>query len=338
MEDIKGKKGKNKKCKQIKSDEMGKLTNDPKNKGNKMKQFLRTVKANNSFNLKGPRSSKGMKMSEADKDLVEAVNSEVKDLNIESKPSTTSTSESYNINSASSSNFNTRTYTVCDNIFDTDSHAAPPNTQIERDNSVLEFKEENLNTSSQTKNGEEDVLQLEKGLTFLQLSQEQTENDDATALPSIHSSLTYCNRIKSRTYSLDQNLLYRRQSWSQSEEQLHVVGKLPLERKRSFFRKRLDKFLKNTSDVFKKKSYTSEFTGPSILSFISTTSDGTDKNQSISISSDESNSCTATNSQCSLVESQLGEQSTSVVSSVGSFGDSHSFYSSHPRFFESTSR
>ncbi|KAL4717546.1 hypothetical protein ACJJTC_000695 [Scirpophaga incertulas] len=62
------------------------------------------------------------------------------------------------------------------------------------------------------------------------------------------------NTTRERKFSLDQTMLSRRKSFSQSEQDLHSIGKSPLERKSSFFRKKLDSFFKNTSEIFKRQS------------------------------------------------------------------------------------
>lgn len=57
---------------------------------------------------------------------------------------------------------------------------------------------------------------------------------------------------RERKLSLDQTMLTRR--ISQSELDLHSIGKSPLERKSSFFKKKLDSFLKNTTEIFKRQA------------------------------------------------------------------------------------
>lgn len=55
---------------------------------------------------------------------------------------------------------------------------------------------------------------------------------------------------RERKLSLDQTMLTRR--ISQSELDLHSIGKSPLERKSSFFKKKMDSFFKNTTEIFKR--------------------------------------------------------------------------------------
>lgn len=57
---------------------------------------------------------------------------------------------------------------------------------------------------------------------------------------------------RERKLSLDQTMLTRR--ISQSELDLHSIGKSPLERKSSFFKKKMESFLKNTTEIFKRQS------------------------------------------------------------------------------------
>ncbi|CAH2035556.1 unnamed protein product, partial [Iphiclides podalirius] len=61
---------------------------------------------------------------------------------------------------------------------------------------------------------------------------------------------------KERKLSLDQTMLSRREGLSQSEMDLHSIGKSPLERKSSFFRKKMDSFLRNTTEIFRRQSQT----------------------------------------------------------------------------------
>lgn len=85
------------------------------------------------------------------------------------------------------------------------------------------------------------------------------ESSAVTPLPTDNSGVRY----RDRKLSLDQTMLTRRDGLSQSEMDLHSLGKLPLERKSSFFRKKMDSFLKNTTEIFKRQSLGSK-TFPSV--------------------------------------------------------------------------
>ncbi|OWR43740.1 hypothetical protein KGM_203310 [Danaus plexippus plexippus] len=61
-------------------------------------------------------------------------------------------------------------------------------------------------------------------------------------------------KLLDRKLSLDQSILSRRQGFSQSELDLHSLGKSPLERKVSFFRKKMDSFVRNTTEMFKRQN------------------------------------------------------------------------------------
>lgn len=65
-------------------------------------------------------------------------------------------------------------------------------------------------------------------------------------------------KTRERKLSLDHTMLTRREGLSQSEMDLHSIGKSPLERKSSFFRKKMDSFLKNTTEIFKRQSLSSK--------------------------------------------------------------------------------
>ncbi|XP_047523958.1 uncharacterized protein LOC125062229 [Pieris napi] len=73
---------------------------------------------------------------------------------------------------------------------------------------------------------------------------------DARCMSEILNSLP--STLRTRKMSLDQSVLDRR--FTQSELDLHSCGKLPLERKSSFFRKKMGSFLRNTTHLFRKQS------------------------------------------------------------------------------------
>ncbi|XP_073951724.1 uncharacterized protein isoform X2 [Choristoneura fumiferana] len=65
-------------------------------------------------------------------------------------------------------------------------------------------------------------------------------------------------KTRERKLSLDHTMLTRREGLSQSDMDLHSIGKSPLERKSSFFRKKMDSFLRNTTEIFKRQSLSSK--------------------------------------------------------------------------------
>lgn len=59
---------------------------------------------------------------------------------------------------------------------------------------------------------------------------------------------------RERKLSLDHTILSRQDGFSQSELDLHSIGKSPLERKSSFFRKKMDSFVRNTTEMFRRQN------------------------------------------------------------------------------------
>lgn len=78
------------------------------------------------------------------------------------------------------------------------------------------------------------------------------ENPDSEIQKDPENKKILLVKGRDRKLSLDQTMLTRR--ISQSELDLHSIGKSPLERKSSFFKKKMDSFLKNTTEIFKRQS------------------------------------------------------------------------------------
>lgn len=78
----------------------------------------------------------------------------------------------------------------------------------------------------------------------------ETQDVETQKDPGNKNILLLKNR--ERKLSLDQTMLTRR--ISQSDLDLHSIGKSPLERKSSFFKKKMENFLKNTTEIFKRQS------------------------------------------------------------------------------------
>lgn len=88
-------------------------------------------------------------------------------------------------------------------------------------------------------------------------AQTKTNRDDFCFKRDINNRIRNGNtieNIRDRKLSLDHSMLSRREGLSQSELDLHSMGKLPLERKSSFFRKTMDSFVRNTTEMFKKQN------------------------------------------------------------------------------------
>ncbi|KOB79155.1 Uncharacterized protein OBRU01_00911 [Operophtera brumata] len=93
--------------------------------------------------------------------------------------------------------------------------------------------------------------------------------EDDGSVPSSPAALTSPTenagvRSRDRKLSFDHTMLLRREGLSQSEVDLHFMGKSPLVRKSSFFRRKMESFLKNTTEIFKRQSQTSKTTTSSL--------------------------------------------------------------------------
>lgn len=100
-------------------------------------------------------------------------------------------------------------------------------------NEISKVQEESLQNSQETERIPEETPDVK--------AQKDPENKN---IPLVKN--------RDRKLSLDQTMLSRRVS--QSELDLHSIGKSPLERKSSFFKKKMDSFLKNTTEIFKRQS------------------------------------------------------------------------------------
>lgn len=226
-------------------------------KENIKKEFLRTVKISNSFRVKGPRATTVIINSMNDSDHVcETINSNVSHHNNDTVVEDIVSTDTMTPGEIIENNINIQSDAVQDAALsnipkDLNEETNQKDVDVPIIIDYIENKEESPETDSNV-NIDDNLSKVNLTCDSHSTSEiyERDEKDLATALPDLR--LTVPNR--NRKYSLDNTLLSRRQSWSQSEIDLHSVGKSPLERKSSFFRKRLDRFLKNTSEIFKKSS------------------------------------------------------------------------------------
>ncbi|GBP94103.1 hypothetical protein EVAR_69929_1 [Eumeta japonica] len=218
----------------------------------KIKEMLKIVKINSSFRLKGPRGTK----------VITDNLSDIADNNLILESSTRN-----NVMDAPSVNevYDTGSYSDNDSVLEqmyanTDEDNVCENYEIinpiasNEDSLQITTSNDNENETLVENYGEsDDTVDCLKSQLHVpeEAIPEHSERDATSTLPRVKSQLS-CER--SRKMSLDQTILNRRKSWSQSELDLHSVGKSPLERKSSFFRKKLDNFFKNTSEIFKKQS------------------------------------------------------------------------------------
>ncbi|XP_013184915.1 uncharacterized protein LOC106130581 isoform X2 [Amyelois transitella] len=193
----------------------------------KIKEILRTVKMNSSMRIKAPRGSRVMQNKDFnDNDEFDDPCSEtVADSPSAMNPVLTDKSDIVEVTN--------------------DNCVTNENVTLVRSNSegslaVVDKKDDN-------KDGYANAAEIHG---------EDSVKSDLRTIPVIKATLVDCPKItnRDRKLSLDQTMWPRRQSLSQSEIDLHSIGKSPLERKSSFFRKKMDSFLKNTTEIFKKQS------------------------------------------------------------------------------------
>ncbi|CAG9781805.1 unnamed protein product [Diatraea saccharalis] len=213
----------------------------------KIKEILRNVKMNSSMRLKAPKGSKIMQNKDFNDDFDENCNSD-------EPPASATNVEIVNL---VPENFNEK---CCDDI------EKPPNGDIVDDsNNSEESKEINETKSDNVPKiivneliGNENIIQADEEIVISENGNKKISNDELKRTISVEPTLVKekLNHIQTRErkLSLDQTMLNRRDSFSQSELDLHSIGKSPLERKSSFFRKKLENFIKNTSEVFKRQS------------------------------------------------------------------------------------
>lgn len=205
----------------------------------KIREILRTVKMNSSMRIKAPRGSKVMQNKDFNdnEDIFEDTISVEGQDGIE-PPSATNTV------------LNT----------EVDGNVVPikncVNNKINSNTDVVETEfSENDKVYVETS-----VIHKSKSLEGLETC---AEDDSVTpSIPAVLASPTENAGVRSRDrkLSLDHTMLSRREGLSQSEVDLHSIGKSPLERKSSFFRKKMDSFLKNTTEIFKRQSLSSKTT------------------------------------------------------------------------------
>lgn len=209
----------------------------------KIKEILRTVKMNSSMRIKAPKGSKVMQNKDFNEndDIFEGeMNAE--DLDMAEATSATNPDVIINSNYMESSEDVIENYVVNDT-----NEEAVENTisdSNERDTSI----ETTLHEANSVPEGISDLALI---------SDEDKQKDSVIPDINIDSPLpseTPHVKARDRKLSLDQTMLSRREGLSQSELDLNSIGKSPLERKSSFFRKKMDSFLKNTTEMFKRQT------------------------------------------------------------------------------------
>lgn len=201
----------------------------------KIREILRTVKMNSSMRIKAPRGSKVMQNNdfyEGEEFFDDNINTEGHDLS--RTPSATNLYIVNNNSAALSDDSGPSDQTKLDS----------DESQIEKINKIEEKHEINiLHKSKSISEGLEDT----EGREAIKKTSDPVSPN---IFPTLQSPLM---RVRERKFSLDHTMLSK-SKLSQSEMDLHSIGKLPLERKSSFFRKKMDSFLKNTTEIFKRQT------------------------------------------------------------------------------------
>ncbi|XP_047543680.1 uncharacterized protein LOC125075888 isoform X2 [Vanessa atalanta] len=198
----------------------------------KIKEILRSVKMNSSMRLKGPPGSKIMNS---------------KDFNEE------------DCFEESSNNQNSIEPLSAFNP-DVDVTKADLENQVEREvnSSENELSPEVLNINkieiSEASDDTPNEAQSEKNNSLNNTQSDIDDNDEIANLTASLSNGKLIEKNRDRKLSLDHTMLSRQDGFSQSELDLHTIGKSPLERKYSFFRKKMDSFVRNTTEMFRRQN------------------------------------------------------------------------------------
>ncbi|CAB3225138.1 unnamed protein product [Arctia plantaginis] len=209
----------------------------------KIKEILRTVKMNSSMRIKAPKGSKVMQNKDFnDNDDIFEGEINAEDLDMTEATSATNPDVIVNSNHRVSSDDVIETYVVND----TNEEAVQ--------NTISDSNEQDtsIDTTLHKANSEPEIMS-----DLALISNEEKQKDSVIPDVKIDSPLpSECSHVKARDrkLSLDQTMLSRREGLSQSELDLNSIGKSPLERKSSFFRKKMDSFLKNTTEMFKRQT------------------------------------------------------------------------------------
>ncbi|CAH0577998.1 unnamed protein product [Chrysodeixis includens] len=204
----------------------------------KIKEILRTVKMNSSMRIKAPRGSKVMQ----NKDFIDNEDIFEKEANSENMEHPNATNPNVVLNS---------------NCVEINENEADDKTKTSENNEEIE----DIVCESNDKNSSIDITVDESATETEDVSNVEsiTEEDKQIVIPDVKIDLPPPSDVahvktRDRKLSLDQTMLTRREGLSQSELDLNSIGKSPLERKSSFFRKTMDSFLKNTTEYFKRQS------------------------------------------------------------------------------------
>ncbi|CAG4942240.1 unnamed protein product [Colias eurytheme] len=205
----------------------------------KIREILRNVKMNRSMRLKAPPGSKVMNNKDfTDNEDFFEENLKEEDDKEQEPPCATNPDVIITNTDFSDDNINGSTEDIEKSDLESE--------QIE------ENSDTDKNTPETTSDSIEDIKKLE---SFEPIKRSGSVISDNRSIQQLLNDMP-TTKIRDRKLSLDQSSLNRREGFTQSELDLHSLGKSPLERKSSFFRKKMDSFLRNTTDLFKRQSLT----------------------------------------------------------------------------------
>ncbi|XP_048004318.1 uncharacterized protein LOC125240468 [Leguminivora glycinivorella] len=212
----------------------------------KIKEILRSVKMNSSMRLKAPRGSVVM-----DKNEFTDVSEDVSDdhSNLQDKPDQ-DFQEAKNVDLVNNLNHDSEDPTP--HLRDEVEMNTGQQPGLQQDNCQPALSTDNSNPLTQEI--DTSPSQADGALKESEANQDILNREESFSKVDSLQSKTNAVKNRERKLSLDNTMLSRRESLSQSEMDLHYIGKSPLERKSSFFRKKMDSFIKNTTEIFKRQS------------------------------------------------------------------------------------
>ncbi|XP_049885901.1 pleckstrin homology domain-containing family G member 5 isoform X3 [Pectinophora gossypiella] len=222
----------------------------------KIKEILRTVKMNSSMRVKAPRGSKVMNTKDFN-DNDDLFDDDLNSDSSEQQPSeepTSATNLDVIVAGQETENNDSGTGNERSMVGDVPELEIP---EKENTGDKDVQKVDSLKGSSEKIQETQIVEHPEPEIQRNPLESEVTLNRTTShyATPDVKFRVDNANlKSRDRKLSLDHTMLSRREGLSKSELDLNSIGKSPLERKSSFFRKKMDSFLKNTTEIFKRQS------------------------------------------------------------------------------------
>ncbi|KAL0852276.1 hypothetical protein ABMA28_000484 [Loxostege sticticalis] len=251
----------------------------------KIREILRTVKMNSSMRIKAPRGSKIMQNKDFndndDFDEVQNGEEETPSATNQEMVRTMEVLANETLNENSTNDFETSNTESIDQPSSSTNKSDESNEIHKHSLDTVNSTDCSGNTNNVSEKTEKTSEEMERTSEQSEKPNEKTENDKSenasnpeksvietpsVVVDNVASDLAIVagtatlpknkplTQIRERKLSLDQTMLNRRESLSQSELDLHLIGKSPLERKSSFFRKKMESFLKNTTEIFKRQS------------------------------------------------------------------------------------